>query len=123
MALGVLWTFCGSPECTLEQEVWVDAGISDDDSSAAGVWVPDTHELRVVSLEEKSRIERSGPDWWTWRTLGVEPKCLGRSEKTELEKGTQARPKDVSLLYETVFSQRKVKGMPTLEGKQKKGFI
>lgn len=40
------------------------------------------------------------------RTLGVEPKGLGTSENTELDKGTQARSKGVSSLHETVFFHR-----------------
>lgn len=51
MALAVPWAFYGSPECRLEQEVWIDADISNDGISVTGMWVPDIHKLREVFLE------------------------------------------------------------------------
>lgn len=67
------------------------------------MWVPDTHKLEEGSLEEKSRIGRSIPGWWSRRTLCVEPKYYGPTEKIELVKGNKSCLEHVSSLHGTVF--------------------
>lgn len=51
MALAVPWALNGSPECRLEQEVWINVDILKDGISVAGVEVPDIGKLREVFLE------------------------------------------------------------------------